>query len=194
MDVLTFIAEIFKSVVWPVSTLLIVFFLRRPLRDLLLAVRKLKWGELEAEFGKDLERVRDLIDDRELESPPVISPEFPESSRTFLLKLANASPRSAVLEAWRQVETAAVQAVRNQTSNGDLPRHTATVGKTLLGAGLIDDAEFQVFTILRGLRNRAAHESHFELAQDEAIEYAIMAQRLANTIESRNIQKEKNRE
>ena len=133
-----------------------------------------------------LERARTLIDeDTTIDFPAVTSQAFPDKYRAFLLRLADASPRSAVLEAWRQVEIAASEAVRRQHLDNGISRPPVVVGKTLLEAGLIDDAEFQVFSILRSLRNRAAHETSFELAQDEAIEYAIMAQRLAHALESR---------
>jgi hypothetical protein len=194
MDIFTFLTSIFASAAWPVTALVMVLLLRRPLTEILLEIRKLKWGGLEAEFGSELGQARELIDREPGKEPfSLLNDKFPQKSRDFLLKLAELSPRSVILEAWRDVDVAAVKALERHRllPNSQRLPNTGVAVQTLLDAHLIDDAEFQVFAILRNLRNRAAHDSRFELTKEEAIEYAIMAERLARTLETLNRQRER---
>lgn len=182
MDRLTFVAQLIAATAWPAATLVLVLILRPAMKDLLLFLRKLKWGDLEAEFGRDLEHVREIVDEHvALQTLPATSDKFPEPRKAFLLRLADLSPRSVVLESWRELEATAIKilgdhdpSARNQGRPGVLATHA------LVDTGILDEAGFQVLTILRNLRNRAAHESDFPLSKADAVEYALMAQNLAS--------------
>lgn len=188
MDLLTFTAQLFSSIAWPIAAVVVALLLRQPLAGVLNALRRIKVSGVEAEFGRRLEQARELIDDEPRTNvPPLTSPAYPDKNREFLLKLAEHSPRSVILEAWRGIETAATKALSR--TNGDIKSarglSSTVTGKALVNANLIDDTESQLFSILRDLRNRAAHEQNFNLAQDEALEYAILAQRLSSNLENR---------
>ena len=186
MGILAFIAQIVSALAWPVTILILFLVFREQMLDMLRVLRKLKWGELEAVFGRELVRAREIIDQRpERGLPAITSPDFPSKDQDFLIKLSGLSPRSVVLEAWRQVESAAIAALKATALNYSNGRHSsALAGRALLDAHLIDDADYQAFSILRDLRNRASHEEDFEISQHEAIEYAILAQRIQASLRS----------
>lgn len=181
MDIWTFASSLFSSIAWPIAAVVIAILLRKPFSSLLKDVRKLKWNGLEAEFGADLGIAQDLIDqDANVSSRVLTNEVIPKDHRELLLKLAELSPRSVVLEAWREVETAIANALganteTNKTVAGIRPQK-------LLDAGLIDDAEYQLLSILKDLRNRAAHERQFFLGKEDAVEYALMANRIVSTL------------
>jgi len=182
MDWLVFVAQLIDATAWPAALLVVVLILRPVIKDLLLFLRKLKWGDFEAEFGRDLEHVREIVDEHvALQTLPATSDKFPEPRKAFLIRLADLSPRSVVLESWRDLETTAIKilgdhvpSARNQGRQRVLATHA------LVDAGILDEAGFHVLTILRNLRNRAAHESGFSLSRDDAVEYALMTQNLAS--------------
>ncbi|MEH8231393.1 hypothetical protein [Aeromonas veronii] len=50
MDALTFISELIKAAVWPVTAIVLVVLLRKPIVELTPLLRKLKYKELELEL------------------------------------------------------------------------------------------------------------------------------------------------
>lgn len=184
MDWLTFSSRIVGSIAWPGVALLAVVLLRPALLALLPVLQNVKGFGIEASFGRVLEQARAVVDDTTaLAAPPATSSEFASEDRDFLIELAGLSPRSVVLESWREVELAIFSAV-NQTTN-DQGRHNQFVvgaARRLLDAGDLDDPTFQILTMLRNLRNRAAHETNFDIRSDDAVEYAILARHVVDQI------------
>lgn len=183
MDVLTFIAQALAATAWPICVLVIVVMLRRPVIDLIPSLRKLKWKGLEAEFEKGLVQARQLID-AEATQLSASKQSFPEKDRKLLDNLAGAAPRYVVLESWREVEEALLRTARTIGAPEKLQRARASTvaADSLLKGGEIGNAEFQVITILRNLRNRAVHEREFELSSDDAVEYADAARWLVEVL------------
>ncbi len=189
MDWLTFLSSIFDSLAWPIVVLLAVLMLRRPLSNLIPFLRKLKWKDFEAEFGREVSMLGDSIR-REIQVPApspsgvedplgILSTAVAEYSR-----LAELSPRSVVLESWRQVESAA----RNIASQHDMPAEKieslppAALGRFLAQAGIIDNKQLDFFNHLRGLRNKAAHAEEFAFSKEDALEYTDVSKMLAEYI------------
>ena len=52
MDWLTFFAHLVTAIAWPAATIVLALSLRPAIKDLLRLLRKLKWNDLEAEFGR----------------------------------------------------------------------------------------------------------------------------------------------
>src|SRR5574344_764540 len=104
MDWKTFIAQIINSIAWPLVVVFIVYQLKDRLAELLPRLKKLKHKDTELEFA---EKLNELAIDSEAtkETTPAIErkPEINEQFN-FLLKLAEISPRSAVLESYRVLE------------------------------------------------------------------------------------------
>ena len=62
MDFLTFLATIIGSLAWPACLLVALFMLRRPIAELLPSLRRLRYKELEVDFGKELEKIEAVMD------------------------------------------------------------------------------------------------------------------------------------
>jgi hypothetical protein len=185
MDILTFLTHFLSATAWPAAAIILAVMLRKPLSDLLGEVRTVKWKGLEAEFERRVGQARDLIEhDPRINVVPLTSPFFPEKQRDWLVKLSELSPRSVVLEAWREVESAIdmVSSRLGLATNSEVHGSTSVRAKTLLDKGQISGEEYEVFLILKNLRNEAAHERRFELSKDDALEYAVVAQRLADSL------------
>ena len=182
MDLLTFIATIVGSLAWPVFLLIVTFMLRRPIAELLPGIRKLKYKDLEVDFGKELERIEavmDTIEDETMpkrELPVEVQPEPLPKTRTELLdKLADLAPNAAILESWRNVERTLdfyfkcrgiERPLSNQTISGHLD-YDPNFPPQLVSA----------YQELRLLRNRAAHDRE-NLTSEHAKEFSSLADRL----------------
>lgn len=181
MDMLTFISELFKAAIWPVTLLFIIVFLRKPIRNLVPFLQKFKFKEFELEFSR---KVSELIAETKSKMPEAIANSGNDQDIDKLSQLANISPRAAILEAWLELELAAIDASKRrniQLSSSDL-RSPLSLGKALEGAGIIDGFKKEIFDKLRNLRNAAAHAYDFALDSDAAFEYSKLAQFLVEWI------------
>jgi DNA-directed RNA polymerase subunit F len=181
MDILTFVAELAKAFVWPVFILIFILLLRKPIRDLIRLLTRFKYKDFELEFRRKIEEVEAeaVIELREKE--PLDA--FPHETEKHIYKLAEISPRAAVLEAWRTVENEAIETVRADVKQQQgaepaiiLPRVAL---KHLEQSERIDRQTSALIRDLRSLRNEAAHAPEFALGSDSALEYASAAYRLA---------------
>ena len=184
MDALSFVAQVLTATAWPICALIIALALRGPVVELIPLLRKLKWKGLEAEFGRGLVHARELME-TEVTSVSPRNQSFPEKDRELLDNFAEVAPRHVVLECWREVEAAVIRAAHKSSAGQKLQHARASLvaAQALLDSGQIGNAEFQVFTILKNLRNRAAHERDFELSRDDAIEYADTTRWLVRVLE-----------
>jgi len=111
MDTLTFIAKLVEFSAWPIASVAVILLLRKEIRRLLLLVRKLKAGPIEAEFEREVIELSEST--KSLPAPPALPPSI-TLEKEALARLAKVNPRSAILEAWREVEASALRAVEQK--------------------------------------------------------------------------------
>ena len=190
MDWLTFIAEVVKALAWPATVVVGIALLRRSLLQLIPGLRRLKYKDLELEFERKLEAAKAEVAEA-LPAPPPVPPALPQpetaalpqpTSTTVLdlpamvetvERIAAASPRAAIAEAWRYVEIAIERALRRRQLSR--PRSPRELRKLLDGQGLLQDRMGALLDDLRGMRNQAVHAVEMELTPGQAVEYALLA-------------------
>ncbi len=179
MDWLTFVAAVIQAIAWPVTVLVIVLLLREPIAKLIPALQRLRYRDLEIDFGQ---RVQEVASEarRAFPTSPVDGDELGRMRR-HLAEVAPLSPRAVVLEAWLELEESAIDATKRRGLN--LPsrelRAPILLGQALAQAGILDAGKQGIFDQLRNLRNAAAHASNLALDEDSALAYADSALRLA---------------
>jgi hypothetical protein len=211
MDWMTFVVGVLKAIAWPATLLLLVFSLRRQIQDLIPLLRKLKLREFELEFSQEIAKIdvgaqsataesilpskvgataedQDLPNERRIAAPVAEagSPSTP-SREEEVLRLASLSPRSAITEAWVEVEAAATAVAASFWGPGNRPEIFRTMdrlGEYLLQCKVIDAGQLVAFNKLRELRNKAVHAEELNLSVDETRRYVELAFTLANHIRS----------
>lgn len=176
MDWLTFIARVIGALAWPTAVITIFLVLRRPILDLLPFVHRLKWKEVEIEFGQQVKEISAEIV-RELPPSDVA---LDSSKDDSLFRLAEVSPRAAVLEAWRGVELAALDAARRIA--GDEFRNSTFTYDALRKLERSEQMAPSILGLLRELRtlrNQAAHSPDFAISKEAAFEYGKSSQVVA---------------
>jgi uncharacterized protein YutE (UPF0331/DUF86 family) len=178
LDSLSFTAELINTLAWPLTVLVIIVLLRKPIAGLIPLLQHIKYKDFELEFGRQIREVRAEANE---ELPPPKKPEAAIAQAPDpLFELSRISPRAAVLEAWKQVETAALDAAQRN----DVPlkyRDAASpvrVIRVLENADVVDPAVMAIFHDLRALRNQAAHAPEFALSTEAVLEYVELAKRL----------------
>jgi len=192
LDALTFIAEVIRALAWPASLFTLVVLLRKPLRELIPLLRKLKYKEIELEFSKEIAVLKaKAISDQQAALPnvAVASPELPErlrNKRLELLRMVPFSTRVAIMEAWIEVEAAANEVASSFWSQppSDTFKNDPTLGEYLFKCKVITRDELETFRRLRHLRNSAAHAQELHLSESDAVSYVEVAMNLAAKIRS----------
>jgi hypothetical protein len=174
--------EILEVVIWPVTVLAVVLILRRPLVGLVESTKKVKFKELELEFGEDIEQVQ-------AEAKEVL-PEAPDKEKSSvevdLYRLAQVSPTAAVVEAWSAVEASAkgLIASRGHTLDYEVDQPYKMIQDVLIGEKMIDPRRGKIFSDLRQLRNRVVHASGYTISAELAAEYIDLSIKLRQYLDS----------
>lgn len=192
MDTLTFAAEVIKAVAWPASLLVLAFLLRKPLKELMPLLRRLRYREVEIEFSREIAvlKAKSLSEQPSgLPNGGFASPGLPkglESKRLELLRMVPFSTRVAVMEAWLEVEMAANEVASSFWSRtpSDIFRSDPTLGEYLFKCGVIERDDLEAFKRLRHLRNSASHAQEIHLSEGDAMSYVEVAVSLAAKIRS----------
>ncbi len=175
MQLLDFAAKIVASLAWPVTLLTIIFFLRKPIRNLLPFLERLKYKDFELSFRRQLEEALQTSDIKQ-----VTQGEYSESA-----KLALTSPRASVLQAWQELEMAAeaklkeFQPISRQTRFGP----DGALGYFEFVGALVPRTK-KALSQLRALRNQAAHLPDSALSTQDALGYMQVAETIKRQIES----------
>src|SRR5260370_1218861 len=129
MDWLQFLASLVKSLAWPTALVILVLLFRVPVRRALLSLTRLKYKDLELDFGrelKELEKEAKAIDITP-QPPKSIAPTQRDSSQLLqeAAQLAQRFPEPAVAVAWQAVEDELMQAVMRLAVSPDYPAHNS---------------------------------------------------------------------
>jgi hypothetical protein len=179
VDSLAFIAKLVEALAWPVAALVLVVLLRREVIALAPFIRKLKAGPLEAEFEREVRELRTAVETARSE---VTGPE--PSWQLSAEKLAQVNPRSAILEAWRQTELAAMRALKDRrpgTSEQEL-RSTREILRLLGDSQIATPEEVALLNQMRFLRNQAGHVESFQPTYEAAMNFVQLAAHLIGRI------------
>ena len=184
MDALTFSSEMVKALAWPTAVLIVVLVLRGEIKTLLSLVKKLKAGPVEAEFDRE---VRELARETEGQLPPPTSVPPSSAERQKLLQLAELNPRSAIIEAWHNVEFAARRVVeaRDPSITARELQSSSALLRSLNRYEILSRDEVVLFNDLRALRNQAVHLPEFSPAYDAVLNYIDLALRLKFALEGK---------
>ncbi|WP_131780274.1 hypothetical protein [Legionella bozemanae] len=183
MDIPTFIVEITKTFIWPVVILVIAFNFKKEVSNLLLRINKVKHKDTQIEFTEKIEK---LIE-QNIEHGVVIGP--PSKSNPLhkvyemLIRLADISPRAAVLEAFRVLECAAVDAIPEE--NKIRNHNPIKIVSILRENNLLSEQDYFQFKQLKSLRNQAAHDEEFDLKGMPIEAYIDLALTIAQHIKQK---------
>ncbi|HHT5705024.1 TPA: DUF4145 domain-containing protein [Raoultella planticola] len=175
------LVDLVSVLIWPGVT---VWFIKKygdDVKALILRLSRIKMGGAEAEFAANLGVAEALaVDTPAINIQDVVNNEDNEFSRRLstLQRIADVSPRAAIMESWLLVEEAAGKA--GFVQGATIPR----VNLPLFLEWLVRDNKISKNTAklvekMRHLRNSAAHLKDFELTRDEAERYLKLAAQLS---------------
>ena len=173
MNWLAFVASLVRSLAWPAGIVVVVIVLRRPIGVALgRGVRRLRAGPVEVEFDQELAEVRE-----ELRRSPELAAEpelVPGSVVEELARLAELSPRAAVMEAFARIEERLAELLDSAKV-----QHPRIGGRGLASLarkeGLISDESLAAVEGLAMLRNLTAHSPADNIGPERARDFLVLA-------------------
>lgn len=188
MDALAFIASLINSLAWPGVVVVALLVVRKELPALVTSLRRLKYKELEIEFEASAKAIEKRSNETIPEAPKAItvSGSTQDELRNRLAAIADIAPRSAIVEAWLCVETAAVDVIRRRglSELKSLPGPMRLRDELIRGE-LLNTEQVAVFEELRRLRNEAVHVPDAQFTTESVSNYISAALKLAAYLEQR---------
>lgn len=186
MEVSNLIIRFLEVLVWPVVVIVFVLLFRSQIARVILSISRLRYRDLEVEFGRDLREAEHRAEEVQLSSPQALrqisEPTFPTSSYDRLSDLATISPRAAVMEAWLRVEAVADEAARVLEIEPRARRPGREVVVRLVKQNRLPQSAINLYDSLRKMRNNAVHATEFEINTEDAARYIDLSLGLAHKI------------
>lgn len=184
MEPLEFTAEVIKALAWPSAVVIALVLLRTEVANLLGRITKIKHKDSEIDLAQEVQAAANSAD-KVLGSSAKVGL---DSEQGRASRLAEDSPRGAILDAWLSVEEAMTGYEKRhgiEYANSHAPPHQriqsiqwSDLDKSSLGQGLL-----QMLQKLRRIRNEAVHSSDAKITTETAREYASLAARVRAKLE-----------
>ena len=177
------IVKLIVGLAWPAATVFLVLWFCPEVRSLINRLNSLKVAGGEAVFGKSLAKA----EVEAVQLPQDVLTKADEADGItikldMLRRIAEMSPRAAIMEAWTLVETAASLATTSANQRRIPSIHLL---HQIATAARLSQEDANLLISLRNLRNQAAHLPDFALTSEEAERYLELAVTVAKLIESR---------
>lgn len=186
MDILTFTSKLVEALAWPAVVVGVLLYLRREFPSIVGSIRKLKFKDLELEFGQAAialaAETKRVVPQTKTNGKLLGGDEDAVVER--LETIAELSPRAAILEAWLLVEAAAADVIQKQNQIS----LTANPGPMRIREGLrraevLTPPQEAAFEHLRRLRNEAVHAPDAEFTPLAVLSYIESAIAMAGYLE-----------
>ena len=169
------------GIAWPAAVVWVAYLFKGELRSLMKRISQIKYKDAEANFANALAQAESSASS--IAQLPVNAPPQPEinSKLDSLRRIADVSPRAAIMEAWVLVEDSAARS--GHVQGAAVPRvNPRSFVEDLISRGKLPPESGPLLDQMRKLRNQAAHLPDFVISQDEADRYLQLAARMSELI------------
>jgi hypothetical protein len=187
MDNQTLLVQLVSALAWPLTVIIVALMFRQEIRKVASRLSTLSYGDMKAEFEKDLNKLEREVKELPIKESATKVEHKKSDAETLdsyerLSRIAEISPRAAIMEAWRDIEVTTKQVTDAYGISTD--GHIAGVRaiRELVRQHLLPESVVKVYEQMRGLRARAAHAPDFTITADEAKRYIDTAYRFHNAL------------
>jgi len=177
MDGFSLTSSLFKSLAWPITTLLILYFGKDDIINFVKSIKTLNFDKIGLKIdilADDLAENTETLAKEENVVPQPEQYEALDTGNLFTTLISTYSNLEKELKATlsRKIDDGTIDSLSLTTINGktvaskNIPIHL--VLRSLVRAGLIDEEFQQVFNDLRTLRNIVVHEAKFDISDESA--------------------------
>jgi hypothetical protein len=175
------IVALVSALAWPAAAVWISYLFRGEIRGLASRVSHLKYKDVEATFERELKTAEEKAESIQQKGKEGLPPPELVSKLEQLQRIADVSPRAAIMEAWLLIENAAGQS--GFVQGAARPRiNPMLFVDWLIREGKLSSDSVELVVALRDLRNKAAHLPDFSVSRDEADRYMRLAVKISTLI------------
>jgi len=182
MDWMQFVSALVSALAWPCSVVVVVCLLKNPILGLIPKIRSFKYGELHVDLTEALQSLKEELPATPTE--PDAQPEAPRIQLSVPLQIAAVSPRGAMLAAWLEVEAALNDLMNRKGLVVDPMQSPRKRLEQLLSTGGITMSMYNTFSKTLSLRNEAVHRLDREINYVDAVDMAVICQRLVESLQN----------
>jgi hypothetical protein len=172
-----FVLGLIKALAWPLTVFLIALIFRRELRGIVRRLNRLKYGDWEAHFERELERAERNASQIQIPYNRTLEATKPTDYER-MIRLTEISPSAAILEAWKEIELALSQVIQAKRIEVKHKIIGTPEVYELVHQGLLPKDMLLVYSDLKQLRNRVAHHVAEEIDHMAAKRYYELASKL----------------
>ncbi|GAB3672250.1 hypothetical protein [Salinisphaera aquimarina] len=174
MDV---ILEVLGIIVWPLTVIVIVLILRKPIGDTIRSSKKFKFKDVEIQFDSEARQLREEIE-REIpeQEKRVVRLKTEDSDIRF--SRARIPPDQRIFVAWQRIEQATNELIERHGLATKSSVSLEKAAKKLLQAGVLDRSSASALEDVAAFRNKAVHYGQSSISQEVADSIEAVANRL----------------
>ena len=169
------LVQLISTLAWPATVLSLAMMFRHELRQAASRLSSLQYKDFKAGFERDLQRLEGEVQALPAEMRPTNAPAGENkaalSSYDRLVRIAEISPRAAIMEAWRDIEVTTKKVADAYGLSVDGAIAGVKAIREIVGRGLLPKSVIGVYEQMRRLRARAAHAADFAIGSEEAERY-----------------------
>jgi hypothetical protein len=170
------LVQLISALAWPATVLSLAMIFRHELRRAASRLSSLQYKDFKAGFERDLKRLEGEVQalPAEVRVPtdaPASENKAALSSYDRLVRIAEISPRAAIMEAWRDIEVTTKKVADAHGLSVDGAVAGVKAIRDIVGRGLLPRSVIGVYEQMRRLRARAAHAADFAIDSEEAERY-----------------------
>jgi hypothetical protein len=190
-EILDFIQSIIASISWPITTIILVVILKKPISNAFNRLSKLKYKETELDFVTELRNAKEVAKSIEkgFDSSKRLNFSINRTLIEEIEQVASISPQASIPLSWSMVDSEITNLINRSAVSPDYPPLNSPWKnlELLRENNLIDKESFELINSLRRLRNETVHaHGKVRLSTNDAIEYARMAETLSKKLKAKN--------
>jgi len=171
--------KIIDILVWPLTTIIVVALMRKPLAELVPTLKRLKYKDLELEFEKEANKILAEAE-RDLPEPPAEKPD--KESLGILFSRVRLDPSTEIMQSWRDLELQ----LRSMLPKELDKLSTRVLISELEGSKKISKSTSKIILDLASLRNRVTHAADEAVSYEVSTAYMSSVKRILSALASKN--------
>lgn len=194
-ELISLFTSLVDSLAWPLVVLVLAFFYRDAILKLLDRLTRLKTPIGEANFvAEELAKANRALRGEPAEERASSEAESGISTddelRSEIQRIADVSPRAAMLEAWLPFEVRVAQIYPLAMAPEQVPEKVRlppwpTLTQRLVRKGVLETSEGQAIDHIREIRNRVVHSRDVSITAEQVVEIADLLERIWLKMERR---------
>jgi hypothetical protein len=164
------IIHLIQVIVWPFVLFTFFIFMKKDIKQLFFRLSNIEFGGVKANLSEVKNSIKELDIKSDLKHQNTTNIEVEYPTKEDLLRIAEISPKAAIMETWRNIEIKLNKLARNY----NIEVINIAGGKTLqqlVDQSILPRKLIEIYHQMRIIRSKVAHSPDYFVKFNEAIDY-----------------------